>query len=264
MNEQEVYSASTDAKAESNGKGAGKSMFMRAVIAVVAVLVIIGIAWMAGLFGKKADVSDTTNGGGDSPATLTPEQAAMAVATVNGVEISRGEFEKTLTNVRSTLSPESIAALENGALEQSVISDMVNMRLLIEEAGKKKIAVSGDDVQKEYDMFKESVGGDDVLRDELAKVGLDEAGFRENIKNELMVRALLDKETDIENISVTEAEILAIYEEAKAVAPEDQPLPPLEEVKDAARAQLTQQKSAEIINAYVQKLRAAAQVEITL
>lgn len=259
-----MYSASTDAKTESTEKVAGKSMFMRAMIAVVAVLVIIGIAWITGMFGKKADVSDTTTTGGESPAALTPEQAAMAVATVNGVEITRGEFEKTLTNVRSTLSPESIASLETGALEQSVISDMVNMRLLIDEANKKKIPVSSEDVQKEYDMFKDSVGGEDVLRDELAKVGLDDAGFKENIKNELMVRALLDKETDIENITVTEAEILAIYEEAKAVAPEDQPMPPLEEVKDAARAQLTQQKSAEIINAYVQKLRAAAQVEITL
>ncbi len=266
MNEQETYTSSTSADVKSDAStGKGKSTRTAIVIAVAVALAVIGVAWMTGLFGSaKSDTSETP-GTTDSPAALTPEQAAMAVATVNGVDIQRGEYERTLASVKATLSPESIAMLEAGALEQSVIYDMVSMRLLLEAVEKKNIQVSEQDVQKEYDMFKESVGGEEALIEELKKVGLDDARFRENIKNELSVRRLLDQETDIEKITVTDAEIAKIYEEAKAAVPEGgQPMPPLDEVKDAARAQLTQQKSAEIINAYVETLRKGAQIEVKI
>ncbi len=263
MNEQEnsTSSSSNDALTSVSSKQGNKSL-VRVSAVVVVILALVAAAWMSGMFDAKDAGIPAVPAEGDAAAKLTPEQAAMVIATVNGAGITRGEFEETLTNVKTSLSPEAIAALEPNALEESVMRDMVNMRLLLNAAEKKKITVTDADVQKEYTMFEESIGGNEKLLAELQNVGLDEAKFRENIKSELMVRRLLDQETDIEKITVTDAEISKIYDEAKTVAPEDQPMPPLEEVKDVAREQLLQQKSAEIINAYIETLRKDAQIEI--
>lgn len=224
------------------------------LIFVVVILAALGGAWALGAFsGLKEDANEDT----------TEINPADVVATVNGSTITRGEFEDMLANVRASLGAQA-DAVDSATLEESVLNDMIDMQLLVEAADEQGVTVSEEEVQTQYTTFTSAVPDADELAAELGRLGLDEEQLKFNIEQELRVRKLLDTNTDLEEVSVTDAEIATLYEDAKTNAPEGGEIPPLEDVVEIARAQILQEKSAEIINAYLAELRADAVIETSL
>jgi len=224
------------------------------LIAVVIIIVALGAAWSLGVF------SGTTEEATDPEATV---DASAVVATVNGAEITRGEFDSMLADVQTSLGAQA-AAVDPAVLEESVLNDMIDMRLLIEAADEQEVTVTQEEVETQYTTFTSAVPDAEELKAELDRMGITEDELRENIEQELRVRKLLDENTDLEEVVVTDAEIAALYEQAQAAAPEGEEFPSLSDLTEIARAQLLQEKSAEIINAYLVELRADADIETSL
>lgn len=225
-----------------------------ALIAVVVIIAALGAAWALGVF------SGTTENGTDETVATDPTEI---VATVNGASITRGEFEDMLADVKTSLGAQA-ASVPEDVLEESVLNDMIDMRLLVEAADAQEVTVTDEEVETQYTTFTSSVPDAEELAAELERLGLDEEELRSNIRQELRVRKLLDANTDLEEVEVTDAEIATLYEEAQANIPEGEEMPPLAEVSEMARAQLLQEKSAEIINAYLAELREGAEIETSL
>jgi peptidyl-prolyl cis-trans isomerase SurA len=249
-------STASSASAPASKQGGGKTG-LYAVIAILVIVVIGAVAYFGGFIGG-------TKGGDTGTTTATDITAGAIVAVVNAKEITGGELEEMLQGVRASVSPEALLTVSEEELKQNVLQDLINMHLLLEEADKKGIVVTKDEVQAEFTKFEQSAGGKDALLTELGKVNLTEERFRVNIENELRVQRLLEAETTMNTVSVSDEEINAIYEEARAMAPEGEEFPALTEVSDAARMQLMQQKSGEIINAYIETLRAGATIEVKI
>lgn len=185
------------------------------------------------------------------------------VATVNGVGITQSELDTKIEEVVAQygMTPEQAS---DASFELQVLDEVINLRLLTSEAEKQGITVSDEDVATELVALVEKLGGQETFTTQLAAVGLTEDELRTNMRNELLIRKLLDANTDMENITVSDEEVAAMYDEAVGMAPEGQEMPPLAEVSEMARAQLIQQKSSEIVTAYVEQLRSGASIEIKL
>jgi parvulin-like peptidyl-prolyl isomerase len=193
----------------------------------------------------------------DAGVQVAPE---TVVATVNGTEITRAELDKKMTELAAAFP----AGVADPAFEAQVLDEVINLRLLLGEAESQGITVTEDEIDAEIASLVEAMGGEEVLAQELERNGITKEDLRVNMRQELVIRALLDANTDMAGVTVSEEEVIAVYEEAVASAPEGQELPPLTEVSELARAQIIQSKSADIVSTYLVELRAKADIEITL
>jgi len=76
-----------------------------------------------------------------------------------------------------------------------------------------------------------------------------------------LIRQLLEAETTIGDVEVTEEEITQAYE---AAVGDTEDAPPLDQVRELIQSEIVNKKSAEIVQAYVDGLRAKVEVEVTL
>ena len=95
----------------------------------------------------------------------------------------------------------------------------------------------------------------------LAGSGLDEDGLRELIIEQLTIQEYLSKKIDVKSIVVTDTEIQALYD---SVAKTNSELPPLAEVKEEVRAQIVNNKTAELVAGLVKKLEIGSKIEILI
>jgi foldase protein PrsA len=192
---------------------------------------------------------------GQQAAAASSDPSAI-VATVDGMSITRGELDTKLAEVRKTLPANAVSQGQDASFELSVLNDMVNLKLLTEEATKEGYTVTDDEVNKQVDSLVQSLGGQEAFDAQLKAAGLTKDGLLQN--------KLVNAKTDASKVTVTDQEVKDMYDQAVASAPKGQQVPALADVSDMARAQLTQKKSADLINTYIDTLRKQAQINITL
>jgi SurA N-terminal domain len=229
-----------------------KSNMLRIIIALV-LLAILGALATKFMAGGSTD--------GKKSASLDP---AAIVASVNGVNISRAELNKKIDQVKSTVPEGTADPSQDAAFELQLLDEVVNLKLLVSTAEAKGFTVTDEDIQKEVASLTEAFGGETEFQKQLQDNNLTIEDLRENMHNELLIRQLVDSETAIKGVAVTPEEIKKTYDEAMTGAPEGQDVPPLEEVTEMIRAQLLQQKSAAIVQEYINTLREGAKIDILL
>jgi len=158
-------------------------------------------------------------------------------ANVNGKPISRlniiGRLEK-----------------QGGKKELDVVIDQT---LIEQEAQKRKIVISNNDINKQYNLIKTSNESQGKNFDQLLSAqGMTVDGLRNQIKLQLMFEKMLSKD-----IKVTTDEVNKFIEEQKASIPESMKS---DEVKRIALNQLKQQKLNQKIQEFVQNLRKNAKI----
>lgn len=190
------------------------------------------------------------------------ETATASVAMINGESISRTDFDKRFGQVKTAVgSTQELDASSTAALQDSVLEEMINTQLLLQEAEKAGITVSDADVETAYQDLLKNFGTEEALVEQLSVVGMTKEELLVNLRNERMIQGYLDAKTTIKSVTATDAEIQAVYDQQFS-SQED--APKLADVHDMIESQLIQQKTGQLINEHITQLRSQADIKKTL
>jgi hypothetical protein len=185
-----------------------------------------------------------------------------SVAKVNGKSISEAELNTSVSQLTANAEAQGVdvTAEETIAEIRSQSLDMlINTELLKQEAAKREIAITDEDVDKRITTLTEDVGGEEVLKERMMQFGIDNKTLRRDVKNELTIQALLDQVFSEKGIVVSEEEIKEFYDQAGGAKAG---LPKIEEVRDQIEVQIKQSKQQEVVTAFIEEVKAGATIEI--
>ncbi len=110
-------------------------------------------------------------------------------------------------------------------MKKEMLNQMVEEKLLRQEAKKQNIIVTKQDIQKGVDEVKKRFKPDNNFqeyKEELKRQGYTEKAFENDIKEQLMVMQLIDKEIKSKAVLPTEAEVQKYYDEHKKELKQDE------------------------------------------
>lgn len=250
-----VETGATEANVPSSPTGGKKNNANLIWVVLVVVLVVLGalVAYQKGMFGGAPAPVDESVGTTDPTAV---------VATVNGVNVTRGELDEKAEQIRMTLPEGATDPAVNPNFEAQVLDEIINLQLLISRADERGMSVTDETIETEITALVELFGSQEAFDLQLQAANLTLEDLRANMRNELMIRALVDADTNVEEVAVTDEELQAAYDLAFPEGGED--TPSLEQVGEMLRAQLVRQKSEAIINEYINQVRSTASIETFL
>ncbi|MGN0099667.1 MAG: SurA N-terminal domain-containing protein [Dietzia sp.] len=211
-------------------------------------------------------------GGEQAPPGPDTSDIPDPVAEVNGTEISRDEFLSVFENQYQQMSMQAQMTgqpVDEAQLRTLTTDGLVGTELLTQEAGKRGIDVSQDEIRAELAEFAErnQVSTDEFLS-AMGEQGLDREAVLEQIDKQLRVEKLITAEFG--EFEASDAEVEAAYEQIgqqQAMAGGGAGgggLPPLEQVREEVSEQVRVQKEAGAMEELSQKLRADADVTVHL
>ncbi len=80
---------------------------------------------------------------------------------------------------------------------QEILNQLIRDKIITQEAAKKGIVISQADIDKKISEFETQVGGKDQLKAALTSNNISESDFRNNVKTQLMVEKLLEKDIQV-------------------------------------------------------------------
>lgn len=223
------------------------------VLVVIVAAVGLLIAYQKGVLTPGAAQDDAALGQADPTAT---------VATVNGVVITRDELDKKMKQIQSSIPDGVTDPGTDPMFESQVLDEIINFKILLGQANTRGIEVTMEEIDAEIKTLVELFGSQEAFDLQLTAAGLTLQTLRTNMQNELMIRKLVNAETNLEEVAVTDDELKAAFSLAYPEGTEGAPA--YEEVAEMLRAQLIQQKGSAIVEAYVGDLRNESTVETFL
>lgn len=184
------------------------------------------------------------------------------VATINGTKIKGAELSTSINQISTNASLQGIDITDEEVqtnIKQQAIEMLINTELLRQEAGKREIVITDEDVTTRIDALVTEVGSQELLDERMASLGIDNDTLRKDVRSELLIQRLLDQVFGDSNITITESEIESVYENAKA---SDPTVPALSEVKGQIETSLRSNKEQQILDSLLTDLRAAATIEM--
>ncbi len=167
------------------------------------------------------------------------------VATVNDQAIMLSEYEKNAAPILDQFkkaspsveqTPERIADIKKRVLDQ-----MLDDRLLVQEAKKKNIRVSQLEVDDGVKKVRTRFNTEEEFNKELQKENMTNDEFRKHIQEQLATIKLIDQEVKAKTPPPTDDEIKGLFDTLDAIV-KDKPIPgshtasELEELKALAKA----------------------------
>ncbi|KML41708.1 peptidylprolyl isomerase [Cytobacillus firmus] len=117
-----------------------------------------------------------------------------AAATVNGEKISKDELHERLVDQYG----------------QELLDSLITEKVIDQEAKKENVKVTQEEIDEEKDVYAESYGGEDALKQTLESSGLTMADFEEDIESYLATKKLLEP-----RIEISEEDMKAYFDENK-------------------------------------------------
>jgi peptidyl-prolyl cis-trans isomerase C len=176
---------------------------------------------------------------------LSAKVLDRTVATVNAQAIMLSEFEKNATPILEQFkktsptveqTPERIKDIKKRILDQ-----MIDDRLLVEEAKKKNIRVSQLEVDDGVKKVRTRFATEDEFKKELDQQGMTNDEFRKHIQEQLATIKLIDQEVKAKTTPPSDDEIKELFDTLDAII-RDKPIPgshtpsEVEELKALAKA----------------------------
>lgn len=186
-----------------------------------------------------------------------------SVATVNGVKISKLDFDSTLRQLTANVTQQGADVTDPAILSDlrdQAVESLVNTEILRQSALAAGEAVLPEDVDARYEEIESSIGGAEALAARMKELLVTDAMLRRDIENDLLIQAYLDKSVDRSAVTVSEDEVKALYEQAAASGSD---VPPLAEVRDQVEGQIRFNKEQALVSEFVDQLRKDATVEKT-
>ena len=225
------------------------------IIAVLVVLVVImGIGLYKSGSGKVMDKAADTK--------LTPEVAS--VAKVNGVALSQAIFETQLAAAVASYKGQGINVEDPaklGQIKTQVLNNLINNELVAQGASKSGVAVTGAEVEKQFQDLVAQTGGIDKFKVQLAAAKLTEDQLRGNIARQLVIQKYLQGNINTKSITVSDAEIAKFYADNSKG---QKNVPALKTISPQIKQQLLLDKQQSLVNAFVTSLREGAKIETSI
>jgi FKBP-type peptidyl-prolyl cis-trans isomerase (trigger factor) len=227
-------------------------MYIGAIVIVVVTLLVV-------LFMLEKEGRSST---GIFDSYFASQESNATVAIVNDEEITGKDLNTSIQQFNQAAlaqgvdisSPEVAADIRNQSLEV-----LVNTTLLRQAANSRGIEVTDEEAAERLETIEAEIGGAEVLQSRIDELGLTRSDLEEDIREEILIQTLLDSIFAEAQIEVTEEEIAEVYAAAGGV---EAGLPPLDEVRDQVEAQVKGGKEQEVIDGYLDTLKADAQIEL--
>ncbi len=188
-----------------------------------------------------------------APVAATPQSADYIVAVVNSEPVTNNEVRTRLARIEQQLAQQGTPVPPRAELARQVLERLISERAQLQFARETGIRVSDAQVdQAEQNVARQNQVEVAELRRRLAAEGLSLASFREDLRNQLTLQRLRERELE-SRVSVTEQEIDQYLREQQEAAqgavelnlaqvlvavPENAPAALVEELKaKAARVQ---------------------------
>ncbi len=179
----------------------------------VRLVAVAGLVTLVGLLGSGSGLAKVVN---------------KTVAVVNNEVITLEDFNKKtgpmIDQYRRVYKGTDIEE-KIKAMKKEMLTQMVEEKLLRQEAKKQNIIVTKQDIQKGVDEVKKRFNPDkdyQEYKDELKRQGYTEKVFENDIKEQLMVMQLIEKEIKSKATLPNEAEIQKYYDEHKKELKQDE------------------------------------------
>ncbi len=180
----------------------------RRPILLLAAMLFSGVA-NAGEAPKKAVAAES------SPAGPVDEKSLPAVvAKVNDVEIKRADLENAVETVKAQLSivGQQVPVDRKDEMFRGLLDDLIATELLAQEAAARKLKVADAEVEEFVGQFKDRFPSDEVFKRALSEQGITEQQLRVDVRKQLGIKKLLDKEV-LAKVSITPAAAEKFYKE---------------------------------------------------
>jgi parvulin-like peptidyl-prolyl isomerase len=149
------------------------------------------------------------------------------LAVVNGDAIMQSEFDKTaapvLEQYQQSVPPASQSADKIAEIKKKLLEQMVDERLLKQEAKKAKLKVSKRDLDDGMKTVRKRFESEEDFQKELRREDITQTAFEKRIEDQLMVMKLINSEVKDKTARPTDEAVKALYDKingriAKGVA----------------------------------------------
>lgn len=190
---------------------------------------------------------------------------SKTVATVNGVSITRVDFENSLKNVKNSITaqgadPEDPNIQE--VVEGEALKQLINTQLLLQAAAEAGYEVDEEELEKQMMQLEINYGGTEQLENAMSELGITQDMLREDVGEQMLVNQYLEHETEIAKITASDEEVEAFYENLKPEFGDE--LPPLDDIREPITKDILEQKQRGMLGSILANLRAQAEVEIKM
>jgi len=136
------------------------------------------------------------------------------VAEVNGIPIHRSSVREVVKGVLAS-SPELPSSSEIDALTREALDSLVDLELLYQEAVRRGILVSDEEVEQSIEVTRERFADEEEFEEALQRSGLTEAALQSETRKTLLVNRLL--ETVVwRGIEIPDSAVQRFFEENRA------------------------------------------------
>ncbi len=161
------------------------------------------------------------------------EQPGEIIATVNGKEIYREEFEQALEQEKMQYEMQGIdldsveMADTLRQLEEQVLDNLIIPNLILQKANEVGITVSDEEVEERYQEYATTFGGEDALLEQMENFNISRDELDEDIVKELSIQNYLDQYMDDyleanpeeevvkDDLDITDEELEAHYQQLR-------------------------------------------------
>ena len=179
--------------------------------------------------GKKAAAKETSGQGksvvAEEAGEPTPSAEAKAgkmepgaegpIASVNGVEVSRDEFDRKYAKMTKAFTTRKKDIPENLArrYRESILNQLIEKELLSQKIKAAGIAVPTAEIETEFENYKKMFRTEENFQRYLNSSQVDVDQIKENVQHNQAVNKLLEKEAEL---NVTDAEAKEYYDKNRA------------------------------------------------
>jgi len=158
---------------------------------------------------------------GIAKAEIVPVDSVVAV--VEEEAIFRSEVNQAVKQIIIQRGGGDLTSAERSSLEEQVLLDLINSRLIVAKAGRLGIEVSFSEIETHVNQTiednKRTLGGETAFVRALEAEGLTlpelKQFIREQVRNRMLVERVLAAEIDRGSLQITDDDLLKIYEERK-------------------------------------------------
>ena len=189
-------------------------------LAAVALMIQAGMAFPAMSQEKKTDAKPAAakakagdKAVADKKAATPADESSKKVATVNGIAIVQTDMDRGMEGViqRKARSGAPMDEAQLKTIRMDVLNNLINRELLNQESKKQKIAITDEQVNDKLSKIKERFKGDGEFKEMLTKMKLTEAQIKIQLKEDLAIQALIDKQV-VEKITIADQDARAYYD----------------------------------------------------
>lgn len=162
---------------------------------------------------SAAEQTQTTGKPGSDRSAVDKTAAGAKVASVNGVAITQGDFDKEMSRYERQLAMTGQTAdpAQLGEVRKKVLDGLIGREVLKQECQKLGVSVSNAEVDERVDALKKRFPSAKDFTDTLAKMSLTEPELKTQFSQDMAIKKLIEQEV-AGKVTVSDAEIKTFYD----------------------------------------------------